>query len=277
MQLIYNKVFLEHDTGSHPENANRIKHFFNEKETEIINGEKYLGLAHSQDYINTVEEYCVKEILLTADTVVCKESYKTACYAAGAAIMAAEKQGFALVRPPGHHAGSSYGGGFCLFNNIAIATKSLINQGKKVFILDFDIHHGNGTEDILFGEENAIYFSTHQIGIYLGTGLESKENCINIALPFGTTDKEYIKVLHKNLIPALNKFKPDIIGVSAGFDSYYKDFCYMHPEVGFKLTRKSYEEIINIIGHYPNFYVLEGGYNPESIKEGVELFLQKRR
>ena len=272
MKLIYNKIFLQHDID-HPENKNRLYYFKNLIDTKIENGERYLELVHSPSYINFVKEACKREAPLDPDTMICKRSYEVACYAVGAAILAAKENGFALVRPPGHHASHDKAGGFCIFNNIAIATKFLLKKGKRVFILDFDLHHGNGTQEIFLGEKNVLYFSLHQSPLYPGTGLESEKNCINIPLPFGTEDAEYVNELERKLIPTLRKFKPDIVGVSAGFDGYYKDFCYMNPSAGFKLTKKSYEKIKEILKPYKTFFVLEGGYNPESIREGVKVFL----
>jgi len=272
MKLVYNKIFLQHDI-QHPENKNRLRFFKNLKDTKIENGERYLKLVHSRSYVDFVKKACEKELPLDADTMTCKKSYKVACYAVGAAILAAKENAFALVRPPGHHASRDRAGGFCIFNNIAIATRFLLKRSKRVFILDFDLHHGNGTQEIFLGEKNVFYFSLHQSPQYPGTGLKSEKNCLNIPLPFGTEDKRYVRELETKLVPALREFNPDIVGVSAGFDGYYKDFCYMNPTAGFKLTIRSYEKIKEILKSYKTFFVLEGGYNPESIREGVNVFL----
>lgn len=272
MRLIFNKIFLEHDTGFHPENKDRLKLFLDTPETQIENGEKFLRLAHTEEYINRVKAVCEKGEMLDYDTPTSPRSYEVACYAVGAVILACENKGFALVRPPGHHASASRGAGFCLFNNMAIAAKYLAEKGKRVFIVDFDLHHGNGTEDIVFGDERILYFSTHQSPFYPGTGLASRGNCINVPLSYGTSDEEYMKILETEMVPAINAFKPDVIGLSAGFDAYIKDFNFLNPAGGFQLTLKSYQMIRDIINPYPHFAVLEGGYNPESIKEGVDVF-----
>jgi len=273
MKLIYNKIFLEHDTGSHPENKTRLIYFSNLPDSRIDYDESVLELVHTKEYINSVKKQCLRGSSLTLDTPVCKKSFEIAVYAANAAVKASEEKAFALVRPPGHHSGRDFGGGFCLFNNTAIAVQNLLNNGKKVFILDFDIHHGNGTQDIFFGKDNIIYFSTHQSPpCYPGTGLKSEENCINYPLPYGCDDSVYIHILERKLAPALRKFNPDVVAVSAGFDSYYKDKDALGSGVGFNLTKKSYEKIKQILKPYPGFFVLEGGYKPESIREGVEIF-----
>ncbi len=272
MKLIYNKIFLEHDTGNHPENKDRLKNFFKLPDTKLENGEKYLKLVHPQKYIEIVKAASKNQWFLDADTPLSKNSYEVACYAVGATIKAAEQNAFALVRPPGHHAMPSQAMGFCIFNNIAIATLHLLKNKKRIFILDIDVHHGNGTEEILLNKKNAMYCSLHQVYAYPGSGSKSHDNCINIPLPLGTKDEEYIKNLNKFVKPELEKFDPDTVGISAGFDSYYKDFRYMNSTLGFKLTAKSYKAIKQMIKGYDHFCVLEGGYNPKSIKEGVEAF-----
>ncbi len=272
MKIIYNRIFLEHNLPSHPENADRLKYFKILPDSEIPNGEEFLQLVHPKEYIEEVKNASEEGSPLDADTYTCSKSYEVACYAAGATIKASEQKAFALVRPPGHHASSSKAGGFCLFNNIAIAAKNLLQHGKRVFIIDFDLHHGNGTQEIFFGKNNIIYFSTHQSPCYPGTGLRSDVNCINVPLPYGIKDGQYIKELEGKLIPAINEFNPDVVAISAGFDCYYKDKDALGFGLGFDLTKKSFEKIKEIIKPFKHFFVLEGGYRPESIKKGVDIF-----
>lgn len=271
MKLIFNKIFLEHNTGIHPENKNRFSLFKNLKDSELEPGEKYLKLAHTEGYIQQVKEYSKNELPLDADTPTSKKSYEAACYAVSASILASKNLAFALVRPPGHHAAKNQGMGFCLFNNMAITAKYNAKQNKKIFILDIDIHHGNGTEDIVKGDKNILYASLHQSPLYPGTGLKSTENCINIPLPPGTRDEQYIKALETHIAPTLKRFNPDLVGVSAGFDAYYKDVGYVAGNYFF-LTGKTYKRIKQLLEPYKVFYVLEGGYNPESVYEGVKFF-----
>jgi len=272
MKIIYNSIFLEHDTGSHPENSGRLSHFKDLKDVEIENGEKYLPLVHEKRYVDLVKKTASAGLPLDSDTLTSSRSYEVACFAAGAAVMAAKENAFAMVRPPGHHASSANAAGFCIFNNVAVAGEYLLRQGKKVLILDFDLHHGNGTQDIFLGREGVLYFSLHQSPQYPGTGLYDEKNCLNVPLPLGIKDDAYIRQLEEKLVPALQGFKPDVVGVSAGFDGYYKDFCYMNPAAGFKLTARSYRKIKELLKGHKTFYVLEGGYNPESLREGVEAF-----
>ncbi|MFH1256971.1 MAG: histone deacetylase [Candidatus Diapherotrites archaeon] len=274
MRIIYNSIFLQHDTGSHPENPARLSMFSHLKDSRIVNGEGYLKLTHSDAYIEYVKKTAKEKGSLSQDTPLSEKSFEVACYAVGAAIGAAETQSFALVRPPGHHASENNGMGFCLFNNIAIAAKYLLKKGKRVFVFDFDLHHGNGTQAILESEENCHYFSIHQADAFPGTGTESGKNFSNYPLHGTVLDVTYVRLLEQKLAPALKEFAPDIVAVSAGFDSYYKDKGVLGPNTGFELTKRSYEKIKEILAKYPHFMVLEGGYNPESVFEGANVFAE---
>ena len=280
MKLIFHPLFLKHELPGHPEKPERLSLLKLDDYLEAKNGEKYLSLAHETGYIEKIERMSrgttagakpphrkpAEVEYLDADTYVNRDTYEAACYAAGAAVQAAEIGGFALTRPPGHHA--PYGG-FCIFNNMAIAVKA---SGRRTFIIDWDAHHGNGTAALLKDDKNVMYFSTHQVPLYPGTGLHSEGNCINVPLNAGIGDEDYLQVVEQKLRPALEAFQPESVAVSAGFDSYYKDAGWL---TNLRLTQKSYEAVCKAIARYKVFFVLEGGYNPESVKDGVETVVSQ--
>jgi acetoin utilization deacetylase AcuC-like enzyme len=279
MDIYFDPIFLKHDTGLHPENSGRLDAILGSLDKEKIkkpgNGEEYLNIAHTSEYIERVKLTSKMGGRLDPDTPVSAKSYEAACYAVGAAVEASENalkgaSSFALVRPPGHHAFSDHGSGFCIFNNIAVAALRVAQGENKVFILDIDIHHGNGTEEIVLDKENIQFLSIHQSHMYPGSGLEDEgKNCINIPMPPGTGDREYVKVLEKKVRKEIEDFRPDIVGVSAGFDAYYLDQGTVAGNA-MSLTAKSYEKVREILNPYDCFYSLEGGYNPRSIVEGMQ-------
>ncbi|MCK4532128.1 MAG: histone deacetylase, partial [Candidatus Aenigmarchaeota archaeon] len=177
---------------------------------------------------------------------------------------------FSLMRPPGHHAGKRTFEGFCYFNNIAIAVMKALKGVKKVGILDIDVHHGNGSQEIFLGNPNVIYVSLHQYGfIYPGTGKHSEGNCYNYPLENGAEEGEYLEKLWVGL-EKIKKFNPDLIAVSVGFDTFEKD-----PLAGLKLKIETYSKISKMISELakPKFAVLEGGYS-KALPECVQSFLK---
>ncbi len=278
MDVFFDPVFLRHDTGFHPENAGRLEMILEEMDAAKVkkpkDGEGQLHLAHTAEYINQVQMMCKLGGSLDSDTPVSPETYRAACLAAGAAIDASEKGGFALVRPPSHHAFPDRGSGFCVFNNMAIAALKLAKTGKKVFILDIDVHHGNGTEEIVLDKENIKFLSTHQSPLYPGTGLSDRgKNVVNVPLPPGTGDKEYIHVLEHKVAKEMESFKPNVVGASVGFDACVHDKGWVAGNA-FSLTDKSYARLKEILMPYEKFFVLEGGYNPKSILEGAKALME---
>lgn len=284
MKIIDNKLTYKH-RGKTPELESRLKgvrkNLVNTPNLAIPNGEEFLYLGHSPEYIEAIRNASDKTGNFYG-THFSPETYKVATAGVGASVLGAETESFVLTRPPGHHAGynipqTRIGLGDCVFNNMAIASKHLRNKGKKVLVLDIDLHQGNGTQNILKDEENILVIDTSQKGYWPWYENNSK-NCVNLQFRQGVGDEKYFKGLETELVPILRKFKPDIIGVSAGFDANQKDRPYLkdpqHLEdlSYFNLTGKSFEKIKEIVRDYPHFAILEGGYNPQSISEGVRIF-----
>jgi acetoin utilization deacetylase AcuC-like enzyme len=274
MKILFNKQFLLHNIHSDAEGAYRIRGFSDIEDT-YANGEPYFSLVHTEPYIEWIKEACesedyVAEVLLTPDT------WEAAKIAVGLTVLAAEQGDFAVVRPPGHHAGRQRAAGFCLFNNIAIATQKLVNEGKKVLIFDFDAHHGDGTQSIFYESDQVLYCSVHQLYAYPFSGFSSETGTgkgtgytLNFPLVAGSGDKEFFDCLDK-AIGAARNFSPDVVGVSAGFDGYHKDRILglqyslnAFYETGFRL-RRSFSHI---------FAVLEGGYH-DDIRTCVDKFIE---
>lgn len=284
MELVYTPDCLLHDTGSHPECIERLDAFNNCANSVELNGETFLELVHSKEYIEKVKHHSAESRPLDGDTLTSTHSYRAACAAVGASLTAAISGGFALVRPPGHHAYAQRASGFCLFNNIAIATRYLTNQGKRVCILDIDGHLGDGTSSIFYQDSNVLFCSLHQYPAFPGTGWvdeigsgPGKGYTINIPLPAGSGDDIFWKGLDYAL-PITRTFEPDIVAVSAGFDAHQADpllqlglslDCYY--QCGSWL-KNNFKEV---------FAVLEGGYNldvlPKAILQFVDGFNNKQQ
>ena len=275
MNILFHKKFLEHNIDSDAEGAYRLLSFMDSYETPEFDGEPYLSLVHSERYIDYIRKACQKgdyvaEVELTPD------SWEAACLAVGLTVKASEGGDFALVRPPGHHAGREHAAGFCFFNNIAIATQKLVNEGKKVFIFDIDGHHGDGTQSIFYDTDKVLYISIHQHYAYPFTGFPDETGegeglgyTLNIPLISGTGDKDFLEAVDKAIARA-HQFQPDVVGVSAGFDAYYKDKL-----LGLQISQKAYYECaFRLRRAFPHiFAVLEGGYHND-IKECVDRFLE---
>jgi acetoin utilization deacetylase AcuC-like enzyme len=208
-----------------------------------------------------------------ADTPHFANIYELARLSAGAAILASQQTqpAFSLMRPPGHHAEHDRIMGFCYFNNIAIAIAKLLAEdtARHIAILDFDCHHGNGTEDIFRGDERVLFVSLHQSPCYPGTGLIARDNCVNYPLPPGTGPASYLDALD-NALEKIRVFAPDRLAVSAGFDTYKND-----PITDMALEIETYRDIARRIAalRLPAFMVLEGGY-AEQLAECVAAFVE---
>ena len=275
MKIIYSPHCLEYQTIGHPESPARVKSsavFLKKKGYQFITPkpclEQDILLVHDQTLVQQVQ----KNDFFDPDTPNL-EMYGHAQLAVGAALEAAAlawsgESSFSLMRPPGHHAGRSFLGGFCYFNNLAVAVKKIMAQAGRVAILDIDCHHGNGIEDIFLGHSKVLYVSLHQSPLYPGTGLESKLNVINFPLPAGANEEKYLKTLDLAL-EKIKAFKPKLLAVSAGFDTYQGD-----PLTQMGLEISSYQIIGQKIAglSLPVFSVLEGGY-AQSLPECIDSFL----
>ena len=308
--VMYSDQFLLHDTGKHhPENPSRLLSVVEDlisnpllkpyliwpKFTSATT--RQLQLAHTKDYIKTVrqETDLLKNnsisYLSTGDTVISKQSDHVARLAVGAGIKAVDMimseeitSAFALVRPPGHHATATRGMGFCIYNNVAIVARHLQQEYglKKILIVDFDVHHGNGTQDIFYEDNSVFYFSVHQHPFYPQSGRPSeigsgkgKGFTLNIDLPKGSGDKELLNAFNNQLTLAMDKFKPEFILVSAGFDAHTGDLLGQ-----LKYTSNGYREAALILKDIAKknssgrtLYMLEGGYNVKNVSQSVKEIL----
>jgi len=291
----------QHDTGpGHPECPERIPSIINGlKRIQSKNliwkevgsfDEKYIKLTHSEKYLEKINQSFPKEGLdfLDGDTIVSKGSKKAAYDAVSSIINAIDavmnkefNNAFCVVRPPGHHAEKEQAMGFCIFNNVAVGTTYLLEKYKlnKVAIIDFDVHHGNGTQDIFYNEKKVLYISSHQFPFYPGTGSEDEtgkyDNILNIPLKAGTGSKEFFNS-YKKVYEKLSEFKPEFILLSAGFDAHKHD-----PLANINLESKDYytltKEIMKIakqICESKIVSILEGGYNLAAIQESAKYHVE---
>lgn len=265
MKIIFSKKCLDFALSGHPESPQRLSRcyeYLRANEFDFVEPpaceEEDILLVHDNKLLQSLKDNSFSD----PDTPNIDNIYDYAMLAAGAAILASEiaaKEGkcFSLMRPPGHHAGAQTLGGFCYFNNIAIAVEKLRRENKRIAIIDFDCHHGNGTQDIFLGKDLVLYLSLHQSPLYPGTGLASEKNCFNFPLAPGIEEAAYLDCLKKGL-KHIEEFKPQILAVSAGFDAYRRD-----PLGGIKLETSTYRKIGSLIAEFkkPTFAVLEGGYS----------------
>jgi len=283
-QIAYSKEFSRHDNSSHPENAERLHVMLNEMrntsfydelvffEPDLISEEALYSL-HSDEMIQQVKDLSsIGDSWIDMDTYVCKSDYETARKAAAGLLQLSRNvldgkadNGFALVRPPGHHATHDRSMGFCLFNNAALTANEISKTGKKVLIFDCDVHHGNGTQYLFYNRKDIIYQSFHLYPHYPGTGPiedigdgDGTGYTINAPLSHGNGNEAVSQLLDEIFLPIARQFKPDLIIISSGYDSHHLDLLG-----GLKLTSNFFGEIIAKFQNIQPKIVctLEGGYN----------------
>ena len=299
--LITSDTYQNHNTGDgHPEKIDRVTAVIdnfkrlNNKNLIWKKPSKFdrslLEITHNSDYINFVEKSFPEKGLsfLDGDTIVSPGSKEATSDAVGSIITAIDgvqnkefKNAFCAVRPPGHHAEKNKAMGFCIYNNVAVGANYLIDKYKlnKIAIIDFDVHHGNGTQDIFYDNEKVLYISTHQYPFYPGSGTEQEKgkynNIFNIPLPAGTTSEEYLNA-YEYVLKKIDEFKPEFILLSAGFDAHKND-----PLAQFQLESKDFYEITKRTLELSKLYcdgkvvsILEGGYDLVALQESTEMHVK---
>jgi len=299
--LITSDTYQNHNTGDgHPEKIDRVTAVidnFKKLDNKDLIWKKpskfdrsLLEITHNSDYISSVEKSFPKKGLsfLDGDTIISPGSKEATLDAVGSIITAIDgvqneefKNAFCAVRPPGHHAEKNKAMGFCIYNNVAVGANYLINKYKlnKIAIIDFDVHHGNGTQDIFYDNQKILYISTHQFPYYPGSGTEKEKgkynNIFNIPLPAGTNSEEYLNA-YEFVLKKISEFKPEFILLSAGFDAHKDD-----PLAQFRLESKDFYKITKRTLELSKLYsdgkvvsILEGGYDLLALQESTTMHVK---
>ena len=295
--LITSDTYKNHNTGNgHPEKIDRVTAIIdNFKKVDNKNliwkkpnkfDESFLNKTHSTEYINHVKQSFPKKglVFLDGDTIVSPGSKDATKDAVGSIITAIDgvqnkefKNAFCAVRPPGHHAEKEKAMGFCIYNNVAVGANYLIEKYKykKIAIIDFDVHHGNGTQDIFYDNEKVLYISTHQYPYYPGSGSNKENgkfnNVLNIPLEAGTTSEVYLNA-YENVLTKIKQFKPEFLLFSAGFDAHIDD-----PLAQMRLCTEDFYKITKRTLEYSKSFcngrvvsILEGGYDLKALQNSTQ-------